>query len=196
MPPSLALLLWLVLLLALLTFDPARDPEASPALWVPLIWMFFVGSRSPVLWLGLYHASGAAQALEEGNPLDRMISSLLILLAIAILLSRSFQWHDFFAGNPALVAFLAFALLSVAWSDFPFVTFKKWFRDLGEYAVILVVLSDPRPLEAVRSVLRRVCYLLIPLSIVLIKYYPHLGRAYGFWSGAVEYRGAATSKNM
>ena len=32
MPPTLALLLWLVLLLALLRFDPAKDPGTSLAL--------------------------------------------------------------------------------------------------------------------------------------------------------------------
>ena len=74
-----------------------------------------------------------AQALEEGNPVDSAISSALILLAIGILMSRSFKWGSFFSRNIALVAFLSFALLSVCWSDFPFITFKRWFRDLGNY---------------------------------------------------------------
>jgi O-antigen ligase len=61
--------------------------------------------------------------------------------------------------------------------------------------VVMVVLSDPRPSEAVRIVLRRVCYLLIPLSIALIKYYPNLGRGFSDWGGQ-EYTGVSTSKNM
>jgi exopolysaccharide production protein ExoQ len=196
MPPFLALFIWFVLLLALFAFDPAKEPETSPALWVPLIWLFFIGSRGPSLWLGMGGGMDAIQRLEEGNPLDRTISSLLILLAIAILFQRSFPWRDFFARNAALVALLAFALLSVAWSDFPFPTFKKWFRDLGIYFGILVVLSDPRPLEAVRTLLRRVCYLLVPLSILLIKYYPALGRTYSVWTGEVEYQGVTQGKNL
>src|SRR5208337_2713975 len=138
MPPSLALLLWAVLLLGLLCFDPARDPGTSAALWVPLIWMFIVGSRLPSQWLGSSQMGYSAVALEEGNSLDRTIFSVLILLAIGILMSRSFQWGAFFGRNVALTAFLSFALLSVVWSDFPFVTFKRWFRDLGNYLVILV----------------------------------------------------------
>jgi len=118
------------------------------------------------------------------------------LLAIGILILRSFNWGDFVARNVALVAFVSFALVSVLWSDFPLVSFKRWFRDLGNYIVILVVLSDPRPLEAVHTLLRRLCYLLIPLSILLIKYYSYLGRAYSEWTGAAEYIGAMTSKNM
>jgi exopolysaccharide production protein ExoQ len=192
MPPSLALSLWVVLLSGLLCFDPARKPETSKALWVPIIWLFFLGSKTPSMWLGF---SSGGNALEQGNPMDRTIFLLLTLVATAILLSRSFQWPDFVAQNSTLVFLLAFALLSVAWSDFPLATFKKWFRDTGVVMAVLVVLSDPRPLDAVRTVLRRVCYLLVPLSIMLIKYYPQLGKTFSPWGGQ-EYTGVSTSKNM
>jgi O-antigen ligase len=196
MPASVALLLWLLFALWLLRFDPAREPRTSLALWVPLIWMFIVGSRLPSQWLGGQVGVTASQAFEEGNELDRSIFALLILLAFVVLVSRSFNWARFFTRNFFLMAFLIFALLSVLWSDFAFVAFKRWFRDLGNYLVILVVLSDPHPLEAVRTLLRRLCYLLIPFSILLIKYFPQIGKQYEFWSGNSMFVGAATSKNM
>ena len=195
MPPIQALAIWLVLLLALFIFDPAKHTKISAALWVPVIWFFFLGSRPPEMWLGFSSGVDAAQALEQGNPTDRTIFSLLTLAAFAILVSRSFQFRNFVAQNSALACLLVFALLSVAWSDFPLATFKKWFRDAGVYMAVLVVLSDPHQLEAVRTVLRRVCYLHIPLSIVLIKYYPELGKAFSAWGGQ-EYTGVSTSKNM
>ena len=195
MPPSLALFLWLILLLALLRLDPSKQRKTSLALWVPVAWMFTVGSRLPSQWLGGGIGS-AAENLEEGNPLDRSIYFVLILLAVGILMSRSFQWGVFFKRNLALMSLLSFALLSVCWSDFPFVAFKRWFRDLGNYLMILVVLSDPLPLEAVRTLLRRLCYLLVPLSILLIKYYSYLAIHYSYWTGEKEYVGVTTSKNM
>jgi exopolysaccharide production protein ExoQ len=195
MPPTLALIFWLILLSVLLRFDPARDSKVSLSLWVPVISMFIVGSRNPSQWLN-GQMGMSAQAFEEGSSLDRTISSALILLALGILMSRSFKWEGFFARNLSLIAFLSFALVSVCWSDFPFVAFKRWFRDIGNYLGILVVLSDPRPLEAVRVVLRRLSFLLVPLSILLIKYYPVLGRHYSYWTGSIEFVGAATSKNM
>jgi hypothetical protein len=195
MPPIVALILWLILLLALLRFDPAREPRTSLALWLPVIWMFIVGSRLPSQWLGGQMGT-AAQALEEGNPLDRTIFSILILFAVCVLIVRGFNWGGFVSRNLALIAFVSFALASVLWSDFPYVAFKRWFRDLGSYFVILVVLSDPRPLEAARTLLRRFCYLIIPLSITLIKYYPYMAKQYGVWNGIAEISGAATSKNM
>jgi exopolysaccharide production protein ExoQ len=194
MPPTLALFIWFILLAALLRFDPAKDSRASLSIWVPLIWMFIIASRLPSQWFG----SGMgeqAQALEEGNPLDRTVFFVLIVLAVAILVSRSFKWGEFFARNPILMAFLFFALVSVVWSDFPFVAFKRWFRDLGNYLVILVVLSDTHPLEAVRAFLRRLHYLIIPLSVLLVKYFPQIGKHYSSWTGIPEYVGVATSKN-
>jgi O-antigen ligase len=193
--PTLALAAWVVLLSALFAFDPAKYTKASAALWVPVVWMFFLASRPPAMWLGITSGADAAQALEDGNPLDRTILSLLTLIAISILMSRSFQWSKFAANNCALVSFVAFGLLSVVWSDFPLATFKKWFRDVGVYMAALVVLSDPHPLQAVRAVLRRVSYLLVPLSILLIKYYPSLGKKWSPWGGQ-EFLGVSTSKNM
>lgn len=196
MPPFVALLLWVVLLFVLLFLDPAKEPKTSFALWVPVIWMFITGSRLPAQWLGAEGTMVQAQAFQEGNPIDRTFFLVLILLSIVILVSRSFNWGQFFARNKALSAFVAFALLSLLWSDFPLVAFKRWYRDLGSYLVILVALSDLHPGEAVRTVLRRFCYLSIPLSIVLIKYFPELGRRYSEWTGAAYFVGVTTSKNM
>jgi len=194
MPPSLALSLWLVLLLMLLCYDPARRPDTSPGLWIPVLWVSIVASRLPSQWLGVRRM--AAQAYDEGNGLDRIIYSVLIVMAIGVLMSRSVKWSDVIARHIAVIGLLLFALFSVVWSDFPFVAFKRWFRDLGLYLGILIVWSDPRPLEAVRTVLRRLCFLLIPLSIVLYKYYPDTGRQYDLWTGQPSYVGATTSKNM
>src|SRR5208282_2825914 len=52
------------------------------------------------------------------------------------------------------------------------------------------------PLEAIRTVLRRLAYILVPLSIVLDKYFIQLSRQYNVWTGAFTYVGATTSKNM
>jgi O-antigen ligase len=195
MNPSSALLLWLVLLLALLRFDPAKVSGNSWALWAPLITIFSVCSRLPSQWFGVASVDGAA-ALEEGNSLDRTISTALIVLAIGILMQRSFKWGDFCAHNVALIALISFALLSVVWSDFLFVALKRWFRDLGTYLLILVAVSDPHPFEAFRTLFRRLCYLLIPLSVLLVKYYPGIGTQYSVFSGKAEFIGATTSKNM
>jgi exopolysaccharide production protein ExoQ len=194
MPPSIALFLYAVLLLGLLRYDPAKESHSDWALWVPIAWLIIVSSRLPSQWLGMTAAS-AAEAMEEGNWLDRGVYALLLLLAIYILAKRSLNWGALVANNAALVLLLFFGLLSVTWSDFPDVALKRWIRDLGLYLIALVTLSDSRPLAAINTVIRRVCYILIPLSVVLIKYYSGIGVGYDTWSGAPMYVGATSGKN-
>lgn len=196
MPPFIALTLWLVSLSALLLFDPAKSSKPSMALWIPLLWLFIVASRLPSQWLQGSIGLLAVGSLEEGNPLDRAVLTALMVLALITLVRRKFNWVGFFGSNLALLAFVSFGLASVFWSDFPLVALKRWFRDFGNYFVVLVVLSDPRPLEAVQTLLRRLSYLLVPLSVLLIKYYPYLGKQYDTWTGAPMFVGVTTSKNM
>ncbi|MFL6303539.1 MAG: O-antigen ligase family protein [Candidatus Sulfotelmatobacter sp.] len=196
MPPTIAVGVWLISLILLLCYDPARDPKTSAALWVPLIWFSFVGSRNPSQWLSSGIIIVQAQNMQEGNPIDRIIFSALIALSIAILTTRSFPWARVLKQNVALVVLVAFELVSATWSDFPLISAKRWIRDLDNYLVVLVILSDPRPLQAVRTVLRRLTYLLVPLSILLIKYFPVMGKQYERFSGAASFVGAGTSKNM
>jgi len=195
MPPDLALLLWFVLLLALLYWDPAKEAGTSLALWVPTIWIFILASRLPSQWWN-GSLSSAGTSVVDGNPIDRAIFSLLILLALGTLISRSFKWSEFIVRNFALIVFILFALLSVLWSDFPLVSLKRWFRDLGNYLMVLVVLSDPHPIEATRTLLRRVWYILIPLCILFDKYFPNQSRAFDPWTGIGTYAGATTGKNL
>ena len=78
MPPYLALLLWFTLLVGLLWFDPAKEPKVSAALWVPLMFMFFMASRQPSQWLNweVIDAAAVKNALAGGNPLGRTVSSV------------------------------------------------------------------------------------------------------------------------
>ncbi len=42
----------------------------------------------------------------------------------------------------------------------------------------LVILTEPRPYEALGVLLRRLSFLLLPLSVVFVRYYPELGRVH------------------
>jgi O-antigen ligase len=61
--------------------------------------------------------------------------------------------------------------------------------------MVLIILTDPEPTAAIKRLLARVGFLLIPLSILLIKYYPSLGRNYSPWTGELENTGVGTQKN-
>jgi exopolysaccharide production protein ExoQ len=73
---------------------------------------------------------------------------------------------------------------------------KRWIRDFGGYLLIVAVMSETDPVKAVETVIRRACYLLIPLSILFIKYFPFLGRDYDRWTGMPYYMGVTNNKNL
>jgi O-antigen ligase len=135
-------------------------------------------------------------AFEQGSGLDSIIFLGLIFLGLRIVSRRRLKWSDVLRSNWVLALFMAFGLVSVIWSDFPYVTFKRWVRDLGTYLMVLVAVSDLEPMTVVAAIIRRLSAILTLLSVVLIKYYPQIGVQYNPWSGTPEYVGATTTKNM
>ena len=82
-----------------------------------------------------------------------------------------------------LPSFSPTALLAILWSDFQFVAFKRWIKILGHPIMALVVLTDPDPIEALRRLFKRAAFVLVPMSILFIKYFPEYGRGFDQWTG-------------
>ncbi len=61
--------------------------------------------------------------------------------------------------------------------------------------MVTVVLTSADPIAAMKRLVSRAAFLLIPLSVLLIKYYPELGRGYNQWNWGSFYVGVATEKN-
>jgi len=61
--------------------------------------------------------------------------------------------------------------------------------------MIMVILTEKHPYEAIGVILRRLSFLWLPLSVLFIKYYPYLGRSYQRYSGTPMYTGIAGHKN-
>ena len=74
-------------------------------------------------------------------------------------------------------------LLSTLWSDITPIAIRRWVREVIVLVMALVIMSEANPRQALESVLRRSAYILIPFSLMLIKYYPALGVEYARWSG-------------
>jgi hypothetical protein len=130
----------------------------------------------------------------EGSPLDAAVFLILILCGIWILVKRQVNWIDVLINNYWLWLFFLFGLFSIAWSDYPLVSLKRLFKASGNVVMALVILTERRPFEAFSAVLRRLAFVLVPLSVLFIKYYPELGRSYA-WGGRLMYTGVAFQKN-
>jgi len=196
MPAQLALLLTTVFVLFLFWRDVKERPPVTGALWVPLLWMLILGSRGASGWLGWGGTYATPDGLAEGSPLDAATFGALEVAGLLILVRRNVSLPAVLSRNPWLGIYLGYCALAILWSDFPFVAFKRWLKVLAQPIMVLIVATEPDVPEALRRLMKRAAYVLVPFSILLIKYYPTLGRSYDGWTGAASYTGVTTNKNL
>src|SRR5580704_3760312 len=130
MPPLVAAVAFLVLIVVLLRLDREGASRTSPALWLPVAWMFIGASRMVSQWLGIEPLDDMAQTL-EGSAFDRLILTGLLVAGLIVLAGRAERVGTLLRDNKLLVAFFCYCTVSVLWSDFPFVAFKRLTKGIG-----------------------------------------------------------------
>jgi O-antigen ligase len=191
MPPQIALGAAVAFVLWLFARDRALQGRFPSSLWIPLLWLGVIGSRPVSAWFGFE----AAAAESEGSPFDRFVYLALMAAAFIVLQRRRINWGTIVALNKWLCVFLVYLGISTLWADYPFVSFKRWIKDIGNILMVLVVLSERDPVGAVKSILFRFGSVVIPASILLIRYYPDLGRYFNPFIWTYAYGGVTTDKN-
>jgi exopolysaccharide production protein ExoQ len=200
MPVQLATLVLCVGIGGLFWLDRDRDIRPSAALWIPTIWLWIAGSREVSAWMWSFGFRYGGSALDssdltlEGNPIDRLVYTALLLIGVAVLFRRGQSVGTVLRANLPILLFFFYCALSTLWSDYSFVAFKRWSKAIGDLVVVLIVLTDPQPLAALKRLFSRTAFLLIPISVLLIKYYPDLGKEYKM-SGLPVYIGVTGHKN-
>jgi len=193
MNPSLASLVYACGIAGLFYLDRDKSIRTSKALWLPVLYLGVLGSRPASVWLGITPPGGAN--ILEGSPVDAAFFAILLIAGICVLVHRGRRTRTFLAANGPILIYLLFCLFSIIWSDFPGVAFKKWIKAIGDVMMILIVVTDKEPVAALRRLFSRLGFILVPISLLFIKYYPYLGRAYDGWTGAQMNNGATLNKN-
>jgi len=182
-------------ILALFLLERDRNSRVSSALWLPVVWLSIGASRSVGQWLGGVQSEAVGDLYMKGDPLDVFIFAGFLAAGLMVLFARRRHARTFLRANGPLLVFFFYCAASALWSDYPFVSFKRWIKAVGDLVMVLVVLTDPEPTGAVKRFLTRPGFVLIPLSILLIRYYPDLGREFSPWTGEAWNVGVATQKN-
>lgn len=197
MPPFVASIIFGIGIAGLFYLDRGETPRVSKALLIPTVWMILNTTHPLSFWLGMSPANAGidvAQAYVEGSPLDRNFILFLQIAALVVLLSKSARVEPMLRKNALILVYFWFCLLSIFWSDFPFVTFKRWIKALGDLEMVLLIFAESDPFGALKCLLTRLGFFLFPLSILFIRYYPDIGRRVtnSFTNEAV---GVTTQKN-
>jgi len=189
---ALATLICVCGIAGLFYLDRDRSRRTSKALWLPVIWIWIVGSRPVSAWLGV--SSPGANLQLDGSPIDAAVLGVLLAAAVAVLVWRGKLPWTVLTSNWPIVIYFFYCLISVAWSYHPDVSLKRWIKSIGDPVMVLVIVTDPRPVAAIRHLASRVGFLLFPTSLLFIRYYGELGRGYTDFGEPVNF-GVTTNKN-
>lgn len=195
MPEPLAILVYLTGVAWLFRRDFRERPNVTGALWLPFFWIFISGSRFTSQWLAVFGLNVGGVSVEEGSPVDAAVFFVLIVGGVYVLHRRRVSAAEFVRQNRWVSIYLCYCLLACLWSDFSFVAFKRWTKLFGQPVMVLILLTEPDPMESLTRLLKRLAYLVIPLSILLVKYFPQWGRTFDVWSGFPTNCGITTGKN-
>jgi exopolysaccharide production protein ExoQ len=195
LPPQLVLLVILGGIFYLFRRDFRQKPNVTSAIWLPIVWLLIIASRPVTQWLAIFGVPiGGTISLEEGSSLDALVFLGLIASGVYVLRNRGIKLHDVVKENRWLMAFFLYCFLAIFWSDYPVVSFKRWIKILGHPIMVLILFTEPDPREALITFMKRCAYVLFPVSVLWIKYFPYLGRKSGDY-GEMTNRGIAGDKN-
>src|SRR5262249_43698588 len=139
MSPSLAAVLFGVGIFGLFRLDREEASRTSSALWIPIAWMLIGGSRRVSQWLQTGSGIDSADRYLEGNPVDRLVLTGLLVLGLIVLAARGRRTGAYLPGNAPLVIFFAYCAVSALWSEYPAVALKRWTTTLGDIVMVLLV---------------------------------------------------------
>ncbi len=192
MNPLLATLICACGIAGLFYLDREKTVRTSKALWLPIIWIGLAGSRPVSDWLGIQYSGTNVQL--EGSPVDAVVQGILLAVAVGVLIRRDRRTRILLAANWPILIYFFYCLISVAWSSHPDVSFKRWIKAIGDVAMCLVIVTDGRPLAALGRLISRVGFVLLPASVLFIKYYGDLGHGYSPDGGQMN-TGVTNNKN-
>jgi len=194
MNATLAFLIFSIGIGGLFLLDRDKSTRTSKALWLPVSWIWIVGSRPVSMWLGMNGSSsgGVLDATLEGSPLDAAVFQVLMIAGLIVLAQRGKTTKAILLALWPVLIYYLYCLISTAWSPFPEPSFKRWIKCVGDLVMVLVIVTDAHPGAALHRVISRVGFILFPYSVVLIKC-TNLGVMYD--QAGPHYTGVTTNKN-
>jgi O-antigen ligase len=196
----LASIVCIVGIAGLFYLDRDKSLRTSKALWLPVIWLWIVGSR-PVsawltIWLGARPQPLGGEGLDaqlDGSPTDALVFFVILAVGTVVLFRRKTRTTALLKASLPVLLYFVYCLVSVSWSPYPGVAFKRWIKAIGDLVMVLVVVTEADPIAAFRRLFSRVGFILLPTSVLFIRY-SELGRGYDP-DGNYMNTGVTTNKN-
>ena len=196
MTQLLVLVIGLAFVAWLLYRDVKERRSVSPAVWIVVVWVVIYSSRPVMSWFVDPSVTISPESYDEGDFGEALVIFSMIVAGVIVLARRGAGVRGVIDQNAWLAVVYLFWVQSILWSDYPMITGKRLFKDLGNVAMVLLVLTDKNSVQTARAVCARCVYIGIPLSAVVIRYFPEIGRVYtGYKQNQPSFVGITANKN-
>src|SRR5271156_6858512 len=112
MSPVLASLVYACGIAGLFYLNRDNSVRTSKALWLPVVYIWVIGSRPVSVWLGTVPANTGDLQL-DGSPIDATFFGILLIVATSVLVHRGRRILTFVTANWPILIYFCFCLLSI-----------------------------------------------------------------------------------
>jgi O-antigen ligase len=133
-------------------------------------------------------SGGGVEEIVESNIVNQLVFTSLFLLALVTLIPKYKYVITFIKSEKFFSLFFLWCAITILWSDYSFVAFKRYFQYLTIFLVILSILSYIENLEKISELVKYILitYLFVSLISLII---PRAFDSFG------NFKGIASSKN-
>ena len=128
--------------------------------------------------------------IETSNPLKQLLFPLLFIAGLVSLIPCRRQAIGILKSEKFLALFFLWALVTVSWSNFPFISLKRWIQVVGPAIISLGILMHSDSAEEVKRYFRIILAFYISISLVSVFIVP--GAVH---SDMAAWKGLASHKN-
>jgi O-antigen ligase len=102
--------------------------------------------------------------------MDAAVFEVLIAAALVALFLRRKKAIPFLKASGPVLLYLLYCMISTVWSPIHGPAFKRWIKDAGDLAMVLLIVTEAQPIAALGRFFSRVGFILLPFSVETIRW--------------------------
>ncbi len=134
---------------------------------------------------------GDPEAVEDivtTNPFRQLIFTALYFTAFLSIIPKFGEVVEFIKKEKFVILFLFWTFLSVVWSDFGTITFKRWIQVFGSYVVIIAGFLCFNDVEKVIKIIKNILIFYIIVTLISVLLVPEAKIYEGAWRGIAPHK--------
>lgn len=151
-----------------------KDEDLSWYILLPCLWILNTKTRFLSNW-DLYAT--------PNNQFDQIKYLIFFFIGLYCLWHRKIAWNVIVKENIILLLFILYMGISITWSDYPFDAVKRYFKTIGMMVMILVMITEKNPCNALSFVMTKTYSIAVIASLILIFFFPYYGFFRDEWVG-------------